>query len=118
MKKEMDNNYEKESDQQIPAGRKSFQCNICESKFPIKSMLSKHIKVVHFGEKPFKCENCKSSFSDKYKLNRHVSAVHEEKRPFKCNICNDRFKSKQGLNGHVLNHEGNKPFTLRCLLSE
>ena len=113
MKKEMENNYGKESDQQTPAdhvGRKPFQCNICESKFPQKSRLSKHINAVHFGEKPFKCENCKSSFSDKHKLNRHVSAVHEEKRPFKCNICNDKFKSKQGLDGNVLNHEGNKPF--------
>ena len=47
---------------------KSFECDMCQSKFTLKGSLKVHITTVHEGDKPLKCDMCNSKFSQKGKL--------------------------------------------------
>jgi uncharacterized C2H2 Zn-finger protein len=63
---------------------KSFKCSKCDSTFPNKLDVNRHIDSVHEGKRPYKCSFCKVSFGIKQNLTRHVTSVHEKKKPFKC----------------------------------
>ena len=63
--------------------------------------LNKHIASVHEGKKSFNCEKCESCFDLKKDLTVHIASVHEGKKPFKCEICDDQFELKHELNEHI-----------------
>ena len=50
-----------------------------------KSVLNKHIALVHEGKNPFKCELCNHTFFQKSNLNVHVASIHDGKKSFKWN---------------------------------
>jgi KRAB domain-containing zinc finger protein len=47
----------------VPEGEKTYECNVCGSRFARNAHLKGHIEAVHEGAKPFKCEFCDVSFS-------------------------------------------------------
>ncbi|XP_065582201.1 longitudinals lacking protein, isoforms H/M/V-like isoform X2 [Artemia franciscana] len=54
-------------------GRKDFECNVCNKRFPFHSYLERHQRM-HTGKKLFKCDVCKKCFSQSSSLNRHQRA--------------------------------------------
>lgn len=50
---------------------KHFTCYVCDSKFPKKPELVKHL-VRYTGEKPFACKICNYKFERHYDLGRHL----------------------------------------------
>ncbi|KAL5019487.1 hypothetical protein ScPMuIL_002379 [Solemya velum] len=49
---------------------KPYKCSMCETAFPNKRKLMKHL-VIHTGEKQFGCEMCEATFSTKSHLKTH-----------------------------------------------
>ena len=122
MKKEIDNNYRKES-----------FCAKCSLQFGKPSLLELHESIVHVKEKSpasvansevklkknlFECQNCCKNFTTKGSLDRHISAVHEGREmSFECEKCQKGYTTKCSLDRHVSSiHEGSKPF--ECDLCE
>lgn len=60
------------------------------------------IKTVHEKLKPFRCQICESSFPYRDGLTRHIQMVHEKRRPFSCSFCSMKFKTRAHLNKHSL----------------
>ena len=91
-----------------------LKCDRCESKFAKKSILTRHIKVVHEsfheGNRPHKCEKCDAEFNKECHLKDHIAALHEENRPHKCKMCSLAFSFSTDLINHVsVVHERKKP---------
>ena len=49
--------------------------------------MKKHILEVHERKKTFECDVCGSRFARKDHLKGHIAAVHEGAKPFKCEFC-------------------------------
>ena len=78
-------------------GKKSFNCEICDTSFSAAKDLKSHIDSVHEGNKPFNCDFCDASFIVGGDLKSHIDSVHEEKKPFKCDICDTTFSDSRVL---------------------
>ena len=87
----------------ICSGDLKFDCIKCDKKFPIKSLLKKHISIRHNSEFHFVCNICKKGFAKKSDLKTHMNS-HSENRPFKCSKCNCCYKSLSNLNQHLKVH--------------
>ena len=70
---------------------KTFECEICESKFYRRGGLNQHISSVHESNYSFKCAICNSTFKQKGALKFFFESVHEGKRPFECKFCDTTF---------------------------
>ena len=57
--------------------RKTYKCDLCDSKFKSKCFLKYHTESVHIGIKPFQCENCGKELSSKQSLKNHMKVVHQ-----------------------------------------
>lgn len=91
-----------------PDGKKSYQCNLCEKRFPGKSHLIRHSRS-HTGEKPYKCDLCDKRFTGSTNLIIH-NRTHTGERPYRCNSCKKRFTNKTYLTIHKRIHTGEKPY--------
>ncbi|CAH8862319.1 unnamed protein product [Trichobilharzia szidati] len=89
-----------------PGSRNSlFECCECDRRFKSKSVLRRHVRVVHEGV-TYPCEQCGKSFSRKWNLKQHINSVHE-RQIFQCDNCEKSFSSKNILLRHVRSsHEG------------
>nr|CAH8860678.1 unnamed protein product [Trichobilharzia regenti] len=82
-----------------------FDCCECDRRFKSKSVLRRHVRVVHEGV-TYPCEQCGKSFSRKWNLKQHINSVHE-RQIFQCDNCEKSFSSKNILLRHVRSsHEG------------
>lgn len=90
----------------ICSGDLKFACDKCDKKFPIRSLLKKHIATRHNSEYHFICGICKKGFGKKSDLRTHMRS-HSDSKPFKCSKCNNCYKSLSNLNQHLKVHSSN-----------
>ena len=67
-----------------------IQCDKCEKRFNIKSVLRNHLAEIH-GENSIKCKECNKGFGTENRLNRHVKFRHDKVKNYKCDICGKGF---------------------------
>ncbi|XP_039289221.1 zinc finger protein 184 [Nilaparvata lugens] len=94
-----------ESIEQIEEHRKalhqgygSFECLLCNHRFPTSVKLDKHIKK---HDNPFKCTECGKMYTTKLGLTRHLD-IHEKK--FACDICGKSYSRADYLPIHKAAH--------------
>lgn len=85
---------------------KLFQCNICNSSFPMKKYLSAHL--LKHGARKYKCSVCKLSFKRSDLLQRHMR-LHQTKKLYKCPFkdsldCKKEFSRSDKLKTHIKSH--------------
>ncbi|XP_056135258.1 zinc finger protein 184-like [Lampris incognitus] len=68
---------------------KPYNCSICNKKFSIKSILTRHMKT-HTGEKPYTCSVCNKGFIQRSYLQTHMNS-HLGQKPYTCNFCGKGF---------------------------
>ena len=88
----------------VHEGKKSIECNFCDTKYKSQEELKCHVSSVHEGMKPFRCDDCETDFRTQNKLFDHNLLVHKKKKPYKCDTCTHnfaRFSTKSHLNKHI-----------------
>lgn len=74
------------------------RCEICNSSFPLRRLLNRHLKT-HSFYKRYSCEYCDKGFNDTFDLKRHVR-THTGIKPFKCDKCDKSFTQRCSLEAH------------------
>lgn len=87
-----------------------YSCNICNKKFKVRSVLTRHMKT-HTGEKPYRCNVCGKSFIQRSYLHTHMNS-HSEQKPYTCSFCGKGFTQLGNMNVHIRIHTGERPH--RC----
>lgn len=87
-----------------------YSCNICNKKFKVRSVLTRHMKT-HTGEKPYRCNICGKSFIQRSYLHTHMNS-HSEQKPYTCSFCGKGFTQLGNMNVHMRIHTGERPH--RC----
>lgn len=88
---------------------KVFTCKICSRPFKNKTLLTRHLSVVHTESRPYACEHCEASFKSSTNLKSH-QAMHTGLKKYSCDVCGKLFSYKTSLDQHIKLHEGDKPF--------
>ena len=70
---------------------KSYQCPVCESRFPNKWRLNSHVLHVHENIRPYQCDICGYKYPSQGKLNHHKETIHDKKKRFFCHQCPSSF---------------------------
>ena len=83
------------------------ECEECGITLKNKNTLQNHIKVVHIAIRPFSCPECNSTF-------KSHSAIHSDNKPFACNICDKTFKLSQSKRSHMMTHVKDRKPTHFC----
>lgn len=90
-----------------------FPCNICDKAFAFKSILQKHVEIVHDVENKDKfdqlCNVCGKRFRTKGELKTHMD-IHSVDRKHVCGECGKKYKTYSALWRHERVHTGAKPF--------
>lgn len=87
-----------------------YSCNICNKKFKVRSVLTRHMKT-HTGEKPYRCNVCGKGFIQRSYLHTHMNS-HSEQKPYTCSFCGKGFTQLGNMNVHIRIHTGERPH--RC----
>ena len=77
----------------------SFNCEICNKKFPVLKNLLMH-KKIHKNDLSVDCNMCDKKFSSKINLKKHILVTHEKVK-FPCNFCNMEFASRYKCDEHM-----------------
>ena len=89
----------------------TFECYICEKKFPRNYDLKRHEDSVHKKKKLHQCPICHKTFSQECEIKQHTDSIHEKQKPHKCPICDKSFARKYELKTHTeIVHEKKKPY--------
>ena len=91
-------------------GPKTFQCDICEEKFSVRSKLKIHEGRKHLKSRDFSCEKCPKKFFCKYDVRTHNNEVHSDYKPYKCDLCPSEFKRNSTWRNHRKSHLSAKTF--------
>lgn len=89
--------------------QRPFACNLCSKAFLLKTILDRHVKIIHqhFIPERIPCNipACKASFTSKSHLNRHVKVIHQKIRTEHCDVggCGSTFSTKTNLLRHKEN---------------
>lgn len=76
----------------------NHRCEICNSTFPLRRLLNRHLKT-HSFYKRYTCSFCDKGFNDTFDLKRHVR-THTGIKPFKCEQCDKSFTQRCSLEAH------------------
>ena len=76
----------------------NHRCEICNSTFPLRRLLNRHLKT-HSFYKRYTCSYCEKGFNDTFDLKRHVR-THTGIKPFKCELCDKSFTQRCSLEAH------------------
>ena len=86
-----------------------FKCDMCEEKFPTRSMLTRHRNHKHEANFRFQCPICPKKLSSNKSLKLHMTQ-HTGEKPFACEFCSYRAITQSIVNQHKLRmHEGSMP---------
>ena len=99
--------YKLKVHQQLHTGTKEFNCDFCGKGFAQSGKLTSHL-LVHAGEKPFECDFCEKCFTSSGDLTKHTR-IHTEIK-LKCKFCEKQFASSSNLSKHIRIHTAEKPF--------
>jgi len=86
--------------------RHSYPCELCDKRFPIKSLYKSHQKKVH-GVKKWECEYCHRRFAERSTLRNHIR-THTKETPFGCEMCGKKFSHRATLLNHKKTHNTDK----------
>lgn len=89
----------------ICSGNLKHSCETCDEKFPLKSLLHKHIAIKHKAKYRFTCQVCQKGFWKESDLKSHMK-THVRDKPYKCECCGNAYKSKKNLTHHMRLHGG------------
>ena len=81
-----------------PSTTHNHRCEICNSTFPLRRLLNRHLKT-HSFYKRYTCSFCDKGFNDTFDLKRHVR-THTGIKPFKCEQCDKSFTQRCSLEAH------------------
>jgi len=94
---------------------KSFECEVCGSKYKDRGYYLKHINSHRYHKKPFECEFCGKSYFQKSHLKDHLSLHTGEKR-FKCEVCDKSFRKSNTYKEHLNSHSRIKLHKAKTIL--
>lgn len=83
-----------------------FECQTCNKKFKLQSLLKKHLYAAHREKKTsVTCEICGKSFYSKTFLDRHTLTTHTDKSERlamreQCKYCGEWLLTKGGIYYH------------------
>lgn len=77
-----------------------FECNICNKKFALRTLLNQHIRFQHCNERPVSCTICGKGFRTKSQLQKH-SYSHRE-NTIDCEACEHKSWTMEGYKIHLV----------------
>ena len=83
----------------IHTDEKTYECDVCDSKFRQKQQLTTHKALIHYGVKKIKCTMCDALFSLQQNLKKHEEQ-HYRQEKFVCKECGVSFPKQLGLSVH------------------
>lgn len=89
---------------------KIFECDECDFKTPLKSVLKTHLMRVHYKSK-VKCEDCGKLLSSVTTLKEHVESKHGKTykpQTTVCDQCGQVFETVLSYRRHKLTHKERK----------
>ncbi|XP_050328591.1 uncharacterized protein LOC126758378 [Bactrocera neohumeralis] len=92
-------------------GDKRFLCKICNTWFPLRSRLEKHLLSHEDKQEKPECPHCGRTFQNRYNLKRHINDIHDSIAHM-CVICGKAFLGSDVLQVHLATHIEDEE--LRC----
>ena len=91
---------------QLTVPSSSLTCTDCGRSFKSKSLLQRHLSVVHSESRPYACDHCPLTFKSATNLRAH-QVTHTGERKYACDHCGKLFGYKTSLIQHIKLHEEN-----------
>ena len=113
--KKLEESGENETDQLTSSAMASstFTCADCARSFKSKSLLQRHLSVVHSEARPYACDHCPLTFKSATNLRAH-QITHTGERKYSCEVCGKLFGYKTSLIQHIKLHEGQNGKSFAC----
>jgi len=86
-----------------------WKCDLCDKKFPNKSMLTRHRTHKHEALFRFECSKCLKRLASNKLLKLHMTQ-HTGEKPYSCDFCDYKAITQSVVNQHKMRmHEGSMP---------